>query len=40
MFHAGLMSTALTSAVVYAPGAFFFYPWKLPVQLAFGDTCA
>lgn len=31
------MATLLASIVLYAPGAFFFYPWKPVMQLLVGD---
>lgn len=31
---------ALSSATLYAPGAFFFYPWKPVAQLLVGDPYA
>ena len=27
-------------SILYAPGAFFFYPWKPLIQLAVGDSYA
>lgn len=29
--------TAFVSSLIYAPGAFYFYPWKPLVQFVFGD---
>ena len=34
------MTTRLSSALLYAPGAFFFYPWKPLALLSAGDTYA
>merc|ERR1712086_156771 len=35
-----LIVTLLSSVLLYAPGAFFFYPWKPLMQWAVGDTYA
>lgn len=32
------MGHLLSGLILYAPGAFFFFPWKPPMQLLFGDT--
>ena len=32
------LSTSIISSLVYAPGAFFFFPWKPAVQAYIGDT--